>query len=226
MTMPPAHIAPADLFAQITAIPRPNRLVPFPKVNPATGEPFEIAMWILSQHETMQVAAEAEKTTRKLLKDNVPNKDEQAKGYNDLYNNASAMELLYRACRMPDDLSKPLFPSKHMIGEMLTTDEIAILLNHYFTLQVELGAVVGAMDEEEMEAWITKLIAGGQSSQYFLNSFSWEAVKTLVIFMANRLPKSVMESSSSTLPQEEPPSEPEQKPKLESKPNKHNKTKL
>lgn len=201
MPMPPED--GFKLFSEITALPRPHRLVPFPRINPKTGENFEIAMWLLTEQESLLVASEAEKMTRRLLKDNLPGKDEQSKGYNDVFNNASAIELLYRACRDPNDITRPLFPNKQAIGDTLTTDEIAVLLNHYFTMQVELGPIVGGMTEEELQAWIKKLAEGGQSSQYFLNSLSWEALKGLVIAMAIQSFSSQMDKSSFTSQPEE-----------------------
>ncbi len=201
MPMPPED--GFKLFTEITALPRPHRLVPFPRVNPKTGENFEIAMWLLTEQESLLVASEAEKITRKLLKDNLPGKDEQAKGYNDVFNNASAVELLYRACRDPNDITRPLFPNKQAIGDALTVDEIAVLLNHYFTMQVELGPIIGGMTDDEVQAWIKKLAEGGSSSQYFLNSLSWEALKGLLTAMAIQLFSSQTDKSSPTLPPEE-----------------------
>ena len=217
MSMPP-NMNSADLFAQIIAVPRPHRLVPFPRNNPDTSEPIcEVAMVILSQQEAMVVASEAEKVARKLLKNDMPNKEELAKGYNDVYNNASAVEVLYRSCKDPNDLNRSFFPSKQAIGDVLSSDEIAILLNHYFTMNVELGPIVGVLTEDEMQAWIKKLAEGGGSSQYFLNSFSWEALKGLVTAMAIQLFSSPTAKSLPGLPPEENTTEDKPAKKAKSK---------
>ncbi len=198
MAMPPIMDS-HKLFAQLASTVRPNKIVPFPRNNPETNEPvFNIAMVIMTTQDAMIVSAAAEKMARQMLKDNVPNKEDQAKGYDQIFNNVSAIETLYRVCRDPEDLEKKVFPSPKAISDVLTTDEIAILLNHYFTVQVELGPIVGSMTDDEIEAWIQKLAEGGQSSVYFLNSFSWEALKELVIAMAVRSWTSQMDKSLPT----------------------------
>lgn len=210
--MPP-NMESSKLFAELTSLPRPHRLVPFPRINPKTGEEFQVGMWLLTQNEAMLVAAEAEKTARRLLRDNLPGRNESSKGYDDVYNNASAIELLYRACRDPEHIERPFFPSKQAISDVLTVDEIAILLNHYFTLQVEIGPIVGAMTNDELQAWLEKLAEGGQSSQYFLNSLSLEALKGLLIALAVQLHSSQTDKSLSMSPPEKNTSnQPQKKP--------------
>ena len=51
-------------------------------------------------------------------------------------NNVSSVETLYRVCRDPDDLEKKVFPSAKAISDVLTTDEISILLNDYFAYNI------------------------------------------------------------------------------------------
>lgn len=195
---------PSELFGKLLQS-KPYQIVDFPRKDPDTDLPlFEVAIMLLSQQETMAVAAAAERQARRIMKDNIPGKEEKSKGYDDVFNNASAIELLFRACRHPEDISKPLFPSKEALSDTLLPDEIAILLNHYFTVQVEFGPIVGAMTEAELDVWIKKLAEGGGSSQYFLNSFSWEAMKSLLIVMAVRSRSLETDKSSAGLPQEEP----------------------
>lgn len=202
--MPP-DIESHKLFAQLASTQRPHKLVPFPRNKPGSDEPlFDIAMVILTNHETTEVAASAERKARDMLKNYVPGKDEQAKGYSQIFDNICAIETLYRACRDPEDLNKKVFPSPKAISDVLTTDEISILLNHYFTVQVELGPIVGTMSEIEMNAWVDKLAEGGQSSLYFLNSFTWETAKELMMHMAVQLSILQMAKSSPGLPLEEP----------------------
>lgn len=212
MPMPP-NMDSHKLFAQLASTVRPHKIVPFPRNKPDSNEPaFNVAMVIMTNQEALAVSAAAEKTARAMLKDNLPNKEEQAKGYDQIFNNVSAIETLYRVCRDVDDLNNKIFPSPKAISDVLTTDEISILLNDYFTTQVELGPMVGSMTDDEIEAWIQKLAEGGQSSLYFLNSFSWEALKELVIAMAVRSWNSPMDKSLPTgQPEEATSNEPKKK---------------
>jgi hypothetical protein len=206
MAYPPSNISAVDLFAKLQETPKPHRVVDFPRSD-ADGNPLcEVAICILSQQESMAAAAAAEKTTRRLLKDSLPGKDEKSEGYDNVYNNAAVIEVLYRACRHPEDIARPFFPAKEAIGDVLTGDELAILMNHYFTVQVELGPIVGQMTNDEVDAWIKKLSEGGSSSQYFLNSLSREALKGFLIAMASQLASYKTDISSATTPQETPTS--------------------
>lgn len=207
MSMPPTNISASDLFAKLSQATRPYTIVDFPRYDAEGNTIFPIAIQLVSQADSMLIAAEAEKKARKMMQGNIPNKGEVSKGYDDVFNNASAIELLFRACRDPEDLTKPLFPSKEAIGNVCLNDEIGILLNHYFTLSLELGPIVGYMQDGELDAWVERLAEGGSSSsQYFLNSLSWEAMKNLLISMASRLSKVATPNGFVGTPPENTPS--------------------
>ncbi len=203
MAMPPTNVSATDLFTKLLTS-KPSTLVDFPRNDPESGAPlFEVALVIVSQADEMAINAGAEKTARKLMREDLPGKNETSLGYDELYKNAKAIELLFRACRHPEDISKPLFPSKAAISDALTGDEVAILLNHYFTFQSQESLVIGALSEVELEAWIKKIAEGGSSSQYFLNTLSWEALKGLLIALAVQSQNLPMGSNSSGLPPNE-----------------------
>lgn len=195
MSLPPKNLEAYELFAQITAVPRQVREVDFPR-NDAEGKPLcKIGMVVLNQSESIAASAAAKKKTDKMLANAPASKDDR--GYNDVYNSCSASEVLYRACKNPKT-NAPFFPSVESISDALSNDEIGVLLNHYLTMQLEIGPVVGLMTDEEMEAWIERLAEGGESAPFFLNSFSWEAQKQLIVYMACQLMKCQMDISSLT----------------------------
>lgn len=185
--MPPSDISAADLWAQITAMPRPHRVVPFPR-NGADGKPMgEIAMMVLTQEESMLATTATDTYVRKLMKDNnsLPGKDEASGGYATLYENRASLQILFRASKRADDLTKPFFPTVDTIGAKLTTDEIGVLMMHYLRVQSELGPISGEMNQETVDAWIERLAVGG--SAFPLGFLSLGAQSTLMISMASRL---------------------------------------
>ena len=189
----------AELFNLITAVPKPHKIFDFPRYD-AEGKPLaRIAMQILSQGESMTCQAEAEKTAKALLKDSSKPGEAPSKGYEDIFNNASAVEVIFRAARNPNDLTKPFFVNKADITRHLTSDELGILLNYYFTVQVELGPVIGSMSQDELNAWVKKLSEGGADARNFLDSFSLVALKELLMCMVYQLSSYKTDTSSPTL---------------------------
>lgn len=200
---PAAALEPEDLWAQITALPRPHRIVDFPAVSPKTGKPYPMIMVVLSQEETIAAAATAEKITRRLLRDekgNFPSKDDISKGYDTVFNTESSLEILWRSCKHPQDetLRTPFFKTRESIGS-LTADQIGVLMHHYYHVQAELGPIMASLgSEEEMEGWISTLARAG--NLYPLDSLSWGALMTLVGFLVRRVFGSPTASSSSISP--------------------------
>lgn len=199
MSAPPKDIDPGDLFVLIAAMPRPHRLVAFPRKNDA-GDPIcEVALWVLSQEEMMQANADTERYVRQMLKDQVAQKTEARKGYEQLFNQRGCVEILWRACRRPSDITKPFFRVKQDIEKHLTTDECGVLYNSYMRVSAELGPIVSELTEEEMEAWLVNLAAGG-SAAVPLDSLSWGAQTRLMTFLACRALSSSTDTSSASTP--------------------------
>ncbi len=174
---------PTDLWLALTSLPRPSQKVPFPR-NLPTGEPVgELAIWPLMQEEQMAANAEADRFTKKLLKD--PQLKDQANlGYHHTYTNEVAIQVLYRACRTTD-LKRPAFPSPNLMRGQFSTDEIGVLFHQYCTVQSELGPIVANMSPEEFEGYILRLQAAG--SAYPFDTLSWEQQRILVLGMASQL---------------------------------------
>lgn len=192
---PPADLAPADLWAQITAMPRAHRIVPFPRRGP-DGQPMgNVAMQVLYQAETQSATVCTENRVRRALKasEAMPGSGEPRQSYEILFETWASCETLYRCCRKADDISKPFFLTVEEIAAKLSSDEIACLLLAYNQVRAELGPIVSEMSQEEMDAWIEMLAKGGSTVP--LASLSLGAQSRLVLYMASLLYLSPTDSS-------------------------------
>jgi len=193
----PPDIDASALWVQLTALPRPHRVVDFPRMGP-DGEPVgQLAIFVLTQEEQVAANTEAERFSRKLLKDG----KRGDLGYEAIFNNEGAVQVLYRACRDADNLKKPAFPTPNAIREHLTADEVGTLFEHYLTVQLELGPIMASLSQVELDAWVDKIAEGGA---YFLDLLSREMQKALLISMASRLASSATGSGSSGTPRDVP----------------------
>ena len=182
--MPPTNIDPSDLWAQITALPRAHRVIESPLM--LNGNPVPIAMVVLTQEESQLCTVEAERFTRKMLKDGgLPKSDEMSEGYRNLYETRAAAEILYKACKKSTDLTKSFFPSVSEIAKRLTTDQIGVLMQQYILVQQEVGPIISKMTPEEFDAWVEKLATGG--SAHFLGLLTSAAQNQFILSMACRL---------------------------------------
>lgn len=201
---PPKDVPASELWARITAMPRPHRLVDFPRIDPATKESVgQIAMWPLTQEEQMVASAEAEKFARKAMKELSEEKLRESFGYETIYSNEASIQVLFRACRRPDNLTWPAFTNPKDMRQKLTADEVGALFRHYLTVQIELGPIVVHLSQDEMEAWIKRLEEGG--SVYPFDLLGSETRIALLRFMVHRTYNSLMGISSPGLPQSEEP---------------------
>jgi hypothetical protein len=191
----------SELWLALTALPRPHRVVPFPRNLPGTDIPVgEVAIWPLTQEEHHLANAAADDHVKKLLKD-PQKKDEANVGYDNLFANELAVQQLQRACRDPKNLERAAFPSPKDLRMRLTTDEVGVLYNHYLTTQCEVGPIVAYMSEEEFEAWVRRLAEGGSS--FFYSTLSWDLRNQLLHTMASRLAKYMTGTGSPGTPQDD-----------------------
>lgn len=204
MSMPPKDIKPSDLWSQITALPKPHRIVDFPRKGPDGTPIAQLAMVVLTQEEEQLANLDTSKFLRKLLKDNhgqIPAPHEQDFAFKNLHELQAAIEILYRACRDAEDITKKFFPTKQAIGQHLTTDEVAILLRHYARTQAEIGPITSQMSQEEMDAWIDVLATGG--TEYPLDYLSSAPATGFLMYMASQLYNLRKDRSSPTAPPED-----------------------
>jgi hypothetical protein len=186
-----------DLWQRLIAMPRPSKVVDFPRTTP-DGKPMgQIAMWVLSQSEQEEAAAAANNRALALIKNDkgeVPKDEAVKKGFADVYNNCAADEVLYRACRKVGQLDEAFFPSIQLLRTKLSVDEIGVLMSHYYTVQEELGPIVTNLTPPELNALIERLARSGE--MFPLDLLSPGALKALVISMARRLTSSSTATSS------------------------------
>lgn len=188
-----------DLWALLCEMPRPSKVVDFPRKG-ADGEPVgQIAIWVLTQEEQSAAAAAAQNLTQKLVKD-APKRDDARAGYDDVYANVAAAELLFRACRKPGvpNLTQPAFPSTEALRSKLTVDEVGALLNHYYTVQADLGPIVAHMSQEELDALVEKIAKSGE--RFPLDLLSPALLRILAFSLACRLHALRTATSSSGSP--------------------------
>ena len=202
MTSPSPANPPDDLWLQITQLPRPHRIIDIPRLNPITGEAVgQIAIWILTQEESMVCQKAADQHARTMLKENAPKAGEVSQGYDDLYRNEAANQVLFRACRRVKDLRYSAFPSPGEIRKHFTADEVGVLMNHYNTIRAQLGPIVAELTVDELDAWTGRLMEGGAT--YFLDLLSSEAKTALIEHLVSRL----RSSATGTTSPGEPPSD-------------------
>ena len=192
-----------DLWERLCAMPRPHKVVDFPRKD-EKGEPIgQLAMWVLTQSEQEESAAQADKRARALMrtdKGEVPKDDEAKRGYNDLYANAAADEILYRACRKVGKLNEAFFPSPALMRSKLSVDEVGVLMSHYYTVQEELGPIVAHMSKEETDALVARIEKSGE--RFPLDLLSPGALRTLVISLVRHRASSSTDTSSPGEPQD------------------------
>lgn len=180
---PSENIPASELWLAATTMPRPHRIVDFPRKRD-DGQPIgQLAIRALNQAEHLQAGIAAEKLVRKELPD--ANK-ETSLGYETAYSNAVAVEQLWRAARDANDLERPCFPSPKAMREHLTTDEIGVLFSQFLDVCSEIGPIVSLLSKEECDAWIDQLIAGGEVADP-LPFFSSEALRLLLRRSVERL---------------------------------------
>ncbi len=200
---PPKTEEPSELWRKITTMPRPHEVVDFPRLD-ESGEPVaRLAMWVLTQEEQSNAAAEALRTTRKKLLEQADSKalpGEDGEAFRNVYDNVAACEILHRACRQADDLSRPFFPSSNEMRKHLSVDEVGVLVSCYYEVQSKLGPIVSMMTEDEYHAWVEKLSEG--AAVFPLGRLSSQARTELTMRLASDLWKCWTANSSPTSPPE------------------------
>ena len=192
-----AKLSGADLWAQIIAMPRPHRVVDFPRVGSDGESVAQVAITVLTQEDQIGCSIETDRFVRKMFPE-IPKSGDARRAYDDTYNNQAACEVLYRACRKPDSLTTPFFPSPAAIRQNLSPDEVGVLFRSYTIVQDEVGPIIAHMTEGEMEAWIRRLLEAGTRAP--LAFLSWGQLEDLVCFSASQ--KSSFATPSSSLGQQ------------------------
>jgi len=180
---PPSDTSASVLWAKLQEMPRPSKLVEFPRKG-VDGNPVgQLRIRVLTQEEQLICTDAAEKFAKARLKDGKRGEI----GYEDLFSNAMCVEILYRACRDESNLDKAAFPSPKALQQQLTTDECDRLFAHYLTVQLELGPIIATMDEDTYNAWVERLAEA--EGAYPLDLLSPDVLKRLAVTMAKQIMK-------------------------------------
>lgn len=188
---PPDDVEASELVTLITTLPRPKKIIAYPRKLPGSDQPIShLAIVAAYIQDKINAQAAAHAYTKQILAD--PNKaktegktafspDEVATlGYDGIFRNAVAIELLFRSCmtvkRKPGlkdskevgpadyELVQPLtpaFPGARWMRSNCTDDEIGVLTAAYLRAQTEIGPIVLMLSDAECDLWIEKLIVGG-----------------------------------------------------------------
>ncbi len=184
---PPKDLGPSKLWAELSAQPRPHAIVEFPRPK-ADGTYGMVAIWVMTQAENMAAQRDAEGVVRKLMRDSggIPKMEEAAYGYQSMFNNEAAVQILRRVLRDPDDLSKPMFYRAEELRE-LTTDEVGVLMNLYNQTQASVGPIVSMMTDETYLMWVEILAKGADTAPFVLARISSGLKNDLMMRLAGDL---------------------------------------
>jgi hypothetical protein len=195
---PPPDAKPSELWLALTQLPRPHHVVDFPRKDPVTGKSIgQVAIWALTQEETMVSFAAAEKFAKEKLR--LEGKTDTTNlGYERVFNDECAVQTLWRACRRTENLKLAAFPDPNQIRREFTVDEMAFLFDQYLRVRTELGPIAASMSDVELEAWIDALAKAGDT--FPLGWLSPEARDRLTLSLALRCSSSPTAKSSAGSP--------------------------
>jgi hypothetical protein len=192
MSGPPIDIEAEELWRNICRTDEPNaryyEVVDFPRNDRDTGKPLgELAIWPLKDNEITQAKAEATKYARALIKEKKETFEahEYIEGYQQVFSDACATEMVWRFCRNVKDRSVAAFPTAAACRLHLSGDEKAVLCNAYALVQVKFGPIVSGMTVEDYDAWIQRLAEGGSATP--LAFLTWEQRTELLMHSASLL---------------------------------------
>lgn len=197
---PPEDLEYSNLFADLAKRKQPTKLVDFP-VYDEEGKPIcQVVVRTLTHDDHIEIQKAATLETDRIYKDDKV--DKESKIYKERHDNITSKHFIFRACRDPENITKPFFPTPDHVGKHLSNDEIALLLQHYQTLQSDKGPLIAYMDDDRFEAWINKLAQSAEEGPYFLDRFLPEAKNQFLLYMARQLWKYQTGKFSATLPAE------------------------
>lgn len=88
----------------------------------------------------------------KRIENETKNGAELARDDSDLTTDAKTIEVLFRACRDPEDPKYPAFPGPMWMRDNLTTDQLAIILNLYNEVVRYDSPIDFGLDDDRIEA--------------------------------------------------------------------------
>lgn len=178
--LPPEEIAPSALWLALTAAPRPSEVVKFP----GTNIDVRYQVLTLTEHEACRFTALGRIKDKKFTPDEVPG---------EVYSDMVATEILARAlCNVePRTLGNgtevfwPIALNAQHLRDKFTANQLAASFNQYLITQQKYGPSEQTVrTDEEIDAWIKRLVEGG--SEFPLAAFSWPQLVELTMSLARR----------------------------------------
>jgi hypothetical protein len=174
---PPEDVSPEDLWSTIIQTPRPTKVIDFPRYDKDGNPQVQLKLHILIYEDINNAKKDVDKYVDEYLRKKglIIRKNETSSMRDAFAQNRYVNELLFRACRNVDDVSKPFFPSLDEIDSLIYPDESAYLVREFGKFQADFGPI--GLTNDEMDMWIHKLIIGGSKSLRFFMMGSAENVK-------------------------------------------------
>lgn len=185
-----ASTDPGALLSALLEASRPHERMDWVRKD-EDGKPLgTFVMQVLSASEVERAKGDAEKHVRGLLTtvndaDTSGAKAVNQAAWEDMYQSALAVELLYHACRDADDVRKTLFRTPDDIRDYMTSDEIAQLYDAYDGLQHRVGPLFRLLSDEELEWWIKTLEEGADKLPF--GQLSHAALVQLIVSLGSLL---------------------------------------
>lgn len=180
--LPPTDIPASELWLKLKSAPRPSELVEFPWMK---GEKVRIQVLRLDEHESCRLTALTRLKDRKFSPEEVPQ---------EIYGDAVAVEVLWRAVVRPDPLERPdgtldyypIAPNSDELRRTLTADQLVTLFNLYLQVQHRLGPTEKSVSSiADLNAWVDRLVAA--ESEFPLASFTWPQLAELTSLLAREV---------------------------------------
>jgi hypothetical protein len=195
------------MLQRLMAIEPPSQKIPFPRKNADGAAVCDVVVRVLTQSQIESCCANAEQHVRLLFKGKLEAagideiKAVRAEAWSEAYENAKLVELLFEACRDPDEPKRPLFSGPTEIRKLLTADECASLFQAYATIQEQNAPLISELSEAELEDWITTLAKGAAHAPLWLLAHG--AQTQLLTYMASQLRSSKIGTGSPSLPSDD-----------------------
>ncbi len=152
------------------------------------GKDIKIAMVTMTQEESLATSINTEKFVRKFFKDSetdLPKTGEAANGYTMIFEQKAAVEILFKVCRNPDDISLAFFKTPDEMTRTLTTDEIGYLMTVYSRVRAELSPFKYDITEDEVDALIDRIDM--EKKVYILDTLSPSVLGDFILSLVTRL---------------------------------------
>ena len=172
---PPKDISPQELWSKIIELPRPTKIINFPRKNENGEFDCQLKLMILTFEDFINSRLNIEKYISSKINELNIDSSELNTIKNTLNQSRYISEILFKTCRDIDDISKPFFPNLDLVDKLISPEESIILFSEFAEFQSKFAPI--GLNQDENVAWIDKLIIGGSYSMKFFIIGSCENIK-------------------------------------------------